>query len=144
MVLHREGRKMIIAVTGWRHHADRDFIRGQLGGWLGPYPLHVRVGDASGTDAIVASWCQDNGISHKVFRADWDRFGKHAGPMRNRDMLAGKEDYFTGPTQLLLAFPRYDGEHILVPGSGTWGCVIEAFQRGIRVEIPAYTRRENL
>lgn len=37
-------------------------------------------------------------------------------------------------------FPRTDGVSIRVPGSGTWGCTIRAFELGIKVEIPAYTR----
>lgn len=129
---------MIIAVTAWRNHTDGAFIRGQLEYWRGPYPLHVRVGDATGGDAIVLKWCRDNGISHHVFAADWVQFGRMAGPIRNHDMLVGAGDPVTGLTDLLLGFPRTDGTRSMIPGSGTFGCIVEATLLGIRVEIPAY------
>lgn len=131
---------MIIAVTGYRGHRDGAFIRGQLGNFLGPFPLHIRVGDAMGADFFVLKWCEQNAVSHKVFRARWEELGRSAGPERNERMLRGQGDTVRqGPTELVLVFPRTDGVKIAVPGSGTWGCAIRAFQLGIRVEIPAYT-----
>lgn len=135
---------MIIAVTAWRNHTDSAFIRGQLELWRGPFPLHIRVGDAEGGDAIVLKWCQDNGISHHVFKARRYPSGAlmpGAGPQRNLEMLLGRGDPVTDePTGILIGFPRTDGVRSTSPGSGTFGCVIEATMRGIRVEIPAYRR----
>jgi hypothetical protein len=136
---------MIIAVTAWRHWTDASFIRGQLGSWLGPFPLHIRVGDAPGGDEIVRDWCieQRHRVSFTVFYADWERHGSHlgspAGPIRNKEMLAGVRDpVTTDPTDLLLAFPGRQ-RPVRVPGSGSWGCCVEAALMGIRVEIPAYS-----
>ena len=131
---------MIIAVTGWRHYTDGAFIRGHLNNFRGPFPLHIRVGDATGADLFTLNWCQANKISHHVFYADWERYGKSAGAIRNVNMLNGVGDRIIGPTDLLLGFPRTDGMHSKVPGSGTFGCIIEATLLGIRVEIPAYKR----
>jgi hypothetical protein len=131
---------MIIAVTGWRHHTDGAFIRGQLNNWRGPFPLHVRMGDATGVDLEVLKWCQANKISHHVFYADWERYGRSAGAIRNVNMLKGVGDRIMEPTQILLGFPRIDGTRSKVPGSGTFGAIIEATLLGIRVEIPAYRR----
>jgi hypothetical protein len=113
------------------------FIASRLINWRGPYPLHIRVGDADGGDAAVRQWCQGLGISHHVFEADWGKYGTAAGPIRNREMLEGKGDPVQGPTELLLGFPGRK-RPIRVPGSGSWGCCIEAALMGIRVEIPAY------
>jgi hypothetical protein len=132
--------EMIIAVTGWRHYTDGAFIRGQLGHWRGPFPLHIRMGDAAGADLAVLKWCQDNKISHHVFYADWERYGKSAGGIRNANMLQGVGDRIMSPTDLLLAFPRTDKMRSKVPGSGTFGAIIEATLMGIRVEIPAYAK----
>lgn len=137
---------MIIAVTGWRDYTDASFIRRQLAQFLGPYPLHIRVGDANGADAIAKQWCQNMmGIrpelsfhEFEAFRFSSGALMRGAGPRRNREMLMGTGDPVQGRTDLLLAFPRTDGKPTTVPGSGTWGCVIEAHERGIRVEIPAY------
>jgi hypothetical protein len=134
---------MIIAVTGWRHWTDSVFIQVSLRqtcerfGVPQGVPLHVRIGDAEGADEVVREWCTFHSVSHKVFAADWGRHGKAAGPIRNRQMLEGEGDLVTGPTELLLAFP---GRHrpVKVPGSGSWGCCIEAALMGIRVEIPPY------
>jgi hypothetical protein len=62
-----------------------------------------------------------------------------AGPQRNREMLQGKGDPYKGPTDLLLGFPNPNARST-VPGSGTWGCMMEATLMGIRVEIPPYIR----
>lgn len=136
---------MILAVTGWRGYTDGAFIRKslhRLNGWCGQnrQTLHVRVGDALGADALVLAWCIENGISHHVFYAEWEQRGVRGGPERNRRMLLGSGDRVQGVTDLLMAFPRPDGLPIRVPGSGTWGCCIEAFRQGIRVDIPAYQR----
>jgi hypothetical protein len=131
---------MIIAVTGWRHHTDGAFIRGQLSKFRGPFPLHVRMGDATGADFFAWKWCEDNNISHHVFYADWDLYGRAAGGLRNVNMLKGVGDRVMGPTDLVLGFPRTDGVRSKVPGSGTFGAVIEATLLGIRVEIPPYKR----
>jgi len=135
---------MIIAVTGWRGYTDAAFIRNQLMIYNSLRacsmhgPLHVRVGDALGADAITLRWCLENKVSHHVFYADWGNSQLRAGPQRNRRMLRGDGDRVAGRTGLLMAFPRPGGPAIRVPGSGTWGCCIEAYQQGIRVEIPAY------
>lgn len=138
-----------MGVTGWRGHTDGAFIRNCMIEKLflcrdvWGVPLHVRVGDATGADAIVLAWCLDNGVSHHVFRARRHPSGAlmlGAGPQRNEEMLRGYRDPTPGATQLLLGFPRTDGKRDTVPGSGTWGCCISAALMGIKVEIPAYQR----
>lgn len=138
---------MIIAVTGYRAYTDAAFVHRQLmiynsAGMNSAYgPLHIRVGDAAGADEIAEKWCQDNGVSHFVFRAARYPGGAlmpGAGPTRNRRMLLGIGDPMPGPTAMLLGFPRTDRGKITVPGSGTWGCMIKAFELGIKVGIPAY------
>ena len=140
---------MIIAVTGWRHWTDGVFIRNCLYETIDKYgvkygvPLHVRVGDAGGADTFVRRWCQNNSdrVTFQVFYARWDIHGSHpgspAGSIRNKEMLEGKDDTVTGPTELLLGFPSRR-RPVRVPGSGSWGCMVEAALMGIRVEIPAY------
>jgi hypothetical protein len=138
---------MILAVTGYREYADVRFIRSYLGTWKSMYLcssmtfLHVRVGDAEGADDITVKWCEDNDVSHHKFKAK--RFASGAlmpgeGPARNHRMLLGIGDPVSGPTSLLVGFPRTDGVRITVPGSGTWGCMIKAFELGIKVEVPPY------
>lgn len=139
---------MIIAVTGWRDYTDAGFINANMDYYaydvhLVPSQMHVRVGDARGGDAIVLRWCKERGISHQRFDADWKLYGRRAGPIRNNWMLMGIGDkvYPGIPADLLLAFPRTDGVRDTVPGSGTWGCCIEAAVLGIEVRIPPHGQR---
>lgn len=137
---------MIIAVTGYRGYTDGAFIRTCMNHYdLKAHSifekLHVRVGDATGADAIVLQWCREIGISHHMFEAERYPGGAlkpGAGPARNRRMLLGIGDHVSGPTDRLVGFPRTDRVRITVPGSGTWGCMIKAAELGIRVEIPPY------
>lgn len=136
---------MIIAVTGWREYTDAGFIHRHLNSWLSfcrnaGKVLHIRVGDAKGADEITWRWCLDSGVSHRLFYADWGKYLKQAGPIRNEQMLRGVGDLLAGPTNMLMGFPRTDGAPIKVPGSGTWGCIIRAYELGIRVEVPAYRK----
>lgn len=132
----------IIAVTGYRGYTDGSFVHRILGELWNQYeiPLHIRVGDAWGADLFVRQWCERNQVSYHMFRAHWVETRKKAGPERNERMLLGEGDPTTGPTELLVGFPRTDGVGITVPGSGTWGCLIRASQLGIAVEIPPYIR----
>jgi len=43
-------------------------------------------GGATGVDGMGEKWAKDNSIPVKSFYADWDKYGKSAGPIRNRQM----------------------------------------------------------
>jgi|APGre2960657404_1045060.scaffolds.fasta_scaffold07821_6 hypothetical protein len=43
-------------------------------------------GGATGIDKLGEQWARDNNINIKLFPADWDQYGKSAGPMRNAEM----------------------------------------------------------
>ena len=46
----------------------------------------VVSGTASGVDKIGEEWATQHGIAIKEFPADWDKFGKRAGYIRNEQM----------------------------------------------------------
>jgi hypothetical protein len=48
--------------------------------------IEIVVGDAPGVDGIVRDWAVRNSVPIKVFRADWNKNGRAAGPMRNKRM----------------------------------------------------------
>ena len=66
-------------------------------------PILVICGGAPGADTLAARWAIKNDIPWHVFMADWARYGKKAGPIRNARML--KE----GKPDLVLAFPGMRG-----------------------------------
>lgn len=46
----------------------------------------VVSGKAIGFDTIGEDWAKSNDVPVKEFRADWDKYGKKAGPIRNEEM----------------------------------------------------------
>ena len=46
----------------------------------------VVCGEARGADTLGKIWAKSKGIPVKSFPAEWDKFGRMAGPIRNRDM----------------------------------------------------------
>jgi hypothetical protein len=51
-------------------------------------PSVVVVGDADGVDHAARTWARYRGLGNRlqVFDADWGRYGRRAGPIRNRAM----------------------------------------------------------
>lgn len=43
-------------------------------------------GGAEGVDAEGQHWASHHGVPVKIFRANWDKYGKGAGPIRNKEM----------------------------------------------------------
>ena len=77
---------MRLLCCGSRTYRDRDWI------WKildieNRYPIEIATGGAPGADALVAQVAKDLGITVTVFPADWKRYGRKAGPIRNAEML---------------------------------------------------------
>jgi hypothetical protein len=60
----------------------------------------VLTGGAHGAEQLGYRWAWKHQITHQLFRADWERFGKSAGVRRNYQMAQAGD--------LLLAF--WDGQ----------------------------------
>lgn len=85
---------MRVLVCGSRDWTDCFAINCVLNGYLSDGdPFTVISGMAKGADAIAAEWAVLNGQELLAFPAEWDMYGKSAGPVRNRQMLEeGKPD----------------------------------------------------
>lgn len=46
----------------------------------------VVCGEATGADTLGKQWAIENNIPVKSFKANWDKHGAKAGPLRNREM----------------------------------------------------------
>lgn len=84
----------------------------------------VYVGDVRGVDKLALRWCKENGITYYIFRAEWEEYGKSAGPERNRDMIR-----FGGEAVIAL----WDGE-----SKGTRNMLWEAEKAGIPCHVRHY------
>lgn len=107
-------------MTGSRTWDDHETIRRALEDVAEP-GIELIVGDARGADQIAATVATELGWDVYVFGADWDRHGRAAGPIRNREMLDTQPD-------VVLAFQRDRSK-------GTQDTVDEATRRGIEVRI---------
>jgi ABC-type Fe3+-hydroxamate transport system substrate-binding protein len=131
------GLDMRVLVCGGRDFTNRalvystlDAIANKYNLWATPddygnsLPLGLTIisGAARGADRIAADYAVVNWTGLKEFPADWKRYGKSAGPIRNKQMLdEGKPD-------LVIAFPG---------GRGTANMVAQARRAGIPViEVP--------
>jgi len=113
---------MRVLVCGSRSWTDADAIRCELNP-LPPAGLTILHGACrTGADWIADEWCREFNVTTERFPANWRKYGKGAGPMRNRAMLDTHPD-------LVLAF-RADG-----PSPGTDDMIREAQRRRIPVKV---------
>lgn len=75
-------------------------------------------GGAAGADSLAGKWAKEHNIPVIVYKANWKKHGRSAGPRRNQQMLDEEEPY------LVLAFPG---------GLGTAHMVSIAEKAGVRV-----------
>lgn len=100
--------------------------------------FRVYMGDCpSGPDDYADKWVENHGPMVKDFRmffADWDKHGKAAGPIRNREMI----DYVKGMEMddevICLAY-RLNGSR------GTTDCMDRAYKAGFEVRSWDLSRR---
>jgi hypothetical protein len=55
--------------------------------WVYGDRLRIMHGNAKGADKLAGRVADDLGIPCKEFPADWGKYGRGAGPIRNREML---------------------------------------------------------
>jgi hypothetical protein len=91
-------------------------------GWK---PTVVISGTARGADKLGEEWAKENGISIERYPAEWDKYGKSAGYIRN-ELMASK-------AEALIAL--WDGES---KGTGHMIAIANAFK--LKIFIYYYTR----
>jgi hypothetical protein len=106
---------MRLVVTGGRNYTNKTFVYSVLSSYDISF---LGVGDAKGVDSLAREYAVENNIPYKVFKADWNLYGKKAGPIRNELML---EDI---KPDLVIAFRG---------GRGTEDCARKAMEKSIPV-----------
>lgn len=77
--------KLIIAGGRDYHFSEADVAH--LDSLLATMPIdEVVTGAATGADRCGSQWARSRGLPVREFPADWDRYGRQAGPIRNRAM----------------------------------------------------------
>lgn len=78
--------------NGWVTNRPEDR---EDGNWLPT--AEIISGMAKGADTIAVDWAVVNWVNFHPYPADWNRFGRAAGPIRNEKMLnQGKPDMVVG------------------------------------------------
>lgn len=77
---------MKLAIIGSREFNDVVRLNTELEPYLSRVELVVS-GGARGADKMGEEWAKRNNIKTLIFIAEWDKFGKSAGFIRNEDII---------------------------------------------------------
>ena len=117
-----------VALVGGRDVEDFAFVLDRfeevlLKEGLHKYQIKIVSGGAKGVDSIARRIASLYGIPFREFPAEWDRYGKKAGPLRNSKIVENSD--------IVIAIPS--------PSSrGTWDTVRKAEKRGLKVYVFEY------
>jgi len=110
---------MIVLVCGGRDYRDDILMVKTLDKINHGWPITKLIhGGANGADELAGVWAKSKAIRVQEFRANWTRYGKAAGPMRNQRMID------EGQPKMVVAFPG---------GSGTADMISRAEKAGVPV-----------
>ena len=94
-----------ILVCGGRDFSDQHLLKATLDELN---PTTVIHGAARGADTLAGEYASRNRIPCEVYPANWNRYGKRAGFLRNQQMLD------EGHPDLVVAFPGGPGTRMMV------------------------------
>ena len=119
---------MRVLVCGDRNYADKDYLFRVLFRLNEANPDDeidtIIEGEAKGADTLGREWGEQFGCTVLKFPADWDKYGKGAGHIRNKQMLdEGKPD-------VIMAF-----HNDLSKSKGTLNMICQANKAGIPVYL---------
>ena len=111
-----------VAVIGSRSFADYELLENTL--------MHYQIckiisGSAKGADSLAERYALGHGIELLIFKPDWKKYGRGAGPIRNRDIVDAAD--------LVIAF--WDGK-----SKGTKSALDYAQQKNKEIVIKIITR----
>lgn len=111
---------VVVLVCGGRDFAGRGILHLTLDTFAQKYGIKRLVhGDARGADRLAKWWAEASKIPHTPYPAQWARYGRAAGAIRNQQMLDSEPEI-----KFVIAFPG---------GSGTADMVERAVENGVQV-----------
>ena len=112
---------MKVIVAGSRNFHDSNFIYKKLDFLFSKISsIEIVEGGCRGVDLIAKQYAKDRSLPYKEFPANWEVYGKKAGPIRNEQMAL----YADG----LVAF--YDGK-----SAGTGNMIQTAQKAKLKIKI---------
>lgn len=121
---------MRVLVCGSRDWEDQSVMDAVLCGFARFEDIVIIEGGARGADKCAHLWAKFNADDHEVYTANWEKYGKGAGAVRNKQMLVeGKPD-------IVLAFK--DGFDYTHSRGGTENMVAQAKLRGVPTYVVSH------
>ncbi len=119
---------MKIVVAGPRDYKNERLVRAYLDlhflelEFAGKGELSILEGGATGVDTFARQWAEDNNIPHETEKAEWDKYGKRAGPYRNaimaqkgNELVAFTTGYTPGTYNMIQQMKGMKKKVIVVP-----------------------------
>ncbi len=114
-------KKLVIA--GSRNFTDYNFFKEKVNICISrikeEYELIILSGHCKGVDMMVEKYAKENNLQIEIFPAEWEKYGKSAGPKRNKIMVDNAD--------FAIAFSS--------GGKGTESLIKFAKQKGIPLKI---------
>ena len=96
-------------VCGGRNYNNHKILNAALNKFHRDLNINCIIeGGARGADKLANTWATSNGINTETYPANWNKYGKRAGYLRNVQMAEeGKPD-------LIIAFPGGIGTNMMI------------------------------
>lgn len=120
-----------VIIAGGRDFRDYDLLVKTMNHLLSNIKDDITVdcGKARGADTLGEQYAKEHGYPVQYFPADWDRYGKAAGYLRNTEMAKNAD--------ALVAF--WDGMSL-----GTRHMIEIARSRGLKVRVKRYDKESGV
>jgi len=115
-----------LLIAGSRNYTDRDTFNRVTEEYIDSEDASTVIvaGGAAGADELAKDYALEHGLQYIEFPADWEKYGRAAGPKRNDEMVK----FIKEKNGTALYF--WDGE-----SKGTKHCIESARKNGIDVTI---------
>lgn len=82
----------MLAVVGSRTLKDYQLVSTEIKNLVGenrdiPNLHYIISGGAAGADTLAELYAKENGVKMKILKPDWQKYGKKAGILRNKDIV---------------------------------------------------------
>jgi hypothetical protein len=114
---------MKVIIAGGRNFGNYELLKSACDTAFGNLHIEIVSGGAKGADELGVKYAYEKGLDVKIIQADWQRYGRKAGPIRNKEMA----DY----ADTLIAF--WDGQ-----SRGTKNMIETARSQNLNVIVVGY------
>ncbi len=119
-----------VIVCGGRQYKDRATMFATLDGLHALTPIGQLVqGGCRGADGMAANWANSRRVPIYLIEAEWEQYGRQAGPMRNQKIAELGAD-------LCVAFPGGRGTADMVRRATKFGIPVLSITQSPPIETP--------